>query len=94
MQRRVVPDAGYRVHGGAALQERFDEFRVTPLGGPVQGRHAVSVRGVGVLTLGKQGPYRSEVAEARGVGDRRRHGRSRNRAAGDQQRRGDGAETT
>ena len=94
VQRGVAADAGRRLHGGAALEERFDERGVAALGGPVERRHAVSVGGVGILAGGEQGPDRVEVTDPRGIGHRRRRGRRRDRQTGDQEHREGGAQTT
>ena len=94
VKRCVVPDAGHGIHGGAALEQRFQEFRIASLGSPVQGRHAVPVRGVGVLALGEQGADRRKVTEAGSIGHGRRSRRRRDPDASDQQRRESGAEAS
>ena len=76
VQRRVAADASCRVHRGAGVDQRPGHRRVVPFGGPVQGRHAVAVGGVGVLARRQQGAHRRKVARARRVGYRRRPGRS------------------
>ena len=75
VQRRVAADARRRVHRGAGVDQRPGHLRVVPLRGPVQGRHAVAVRGVGVLARRQQGSHRRKVARARRVGYRSRRER-------------------
>ena len=74
VQRRVVADARRRVHRGAGVDQRPGHLRVVPLGGPVQGRHSVAVRAVGVLASRQQGSHRRKVARTRRVGYRCRPG--------------------
>ncbi len=69
VQRRVLPDAGHGAGIGAGVDQHLGHLGIALVGGPVQGAHAVALRGVDVGALLDERAHGLAAALHGGVGD-------------------------
>jgi hypothetical protein len=71
VERCVGADTGSGVDVRAGVDKHLSNPAITTLGGPMQRRHTIALRGIDVSTLLKQFTYRLGIASHRRLGDRR-----------------------